>query len=155
MTEPRRRRRNEAIETILRYLGKRIGENVFCTDIVEATGLTEEQIRASIYNARSNHETLRKEIEVITTGRVWRYRPRPIETPTTSTPTPVASLPTSAAPPEPPPKPATARETNNATRTNYASRVLYEEVGELDGCVIVRGEDGQYYKIEPITLKLS
>lgn len=153
MTEPRRRRRNEAIETILRYLGKRIGENVFCTDIVEATGLTEEQIRASIYNARSKHETLRKEIEVITTGRVWRYRPRPIETP--AKPTPVASLPTSAAPPEPPPAPATTHATNNATRTNNASRVLYEEVGELDGCVIVRGEDGQYYKIEPIMLKLS
>lgn len=130
---------------------------MYCNDIADATGLTNDQIKSAIYNARQNNPTLREEIEVIASGRVWRYRPVPKLTSTPVAPVAVDATPpeTNATPPATPPKPATTRAMDDASRSNANVSMLYQEVGRLNGNVIVRDENGQCYKIEPINLELS
>lgn len=59
---------------VMKYLTDHAGQLVHLQDIVDATGLTINQVQNAIGNARRESEMWSRTIEVITAGQTWRYR---------------------------------------------------------------------------------
>jgi len=157
VTEPRRARRNELPTAIMKYVGSRIGEDVYLDSMVQDLEFTGPQIRSAIYNMRSTNPTLASEIEVIVSGQIWRYRPRPFADQANGA-QPASEQRDSDAPPAQPTPPAPARSARDDQRgpvNQPVSRTLYEEAGELNGAIIVRDEHNRYFQLTPLQLNIQ
>lgn len=138
------------INQVLPCLTSRPGEIVYVREIAADTGLDARQVAVAISNARRNHESLEREIEVIIAANAWRYRPpaaanghvasptrelRALTTPTTKP----------SAEPEPEPEPEPALE-----RSSRGCRLFEEVHTSRDGKTIVRDELGNLYYVEEL-----
>ena len=61
---------------LLKYLVEHPGVELFRSEIVEATGLTEQQVRVGMSNLRSADKLgARDALETVISGQVWRWHP--------------------------------------------------------------------------------
>lgn len=148
--------RGEVASAILKYFGKRIGQDVHIGDMVHDLGFTVGQIRSAVYNLRMSREVLRRDIIVILSGQTWRYLPRPVDETTATPAAPTTPTPAASTTPEPPPEPAPTTQFGAQDATlDGLTRVLYERIGELNGHTIVRDERGNCFRVEPIELQID
>jgi len=153
VTEPKARaKRNEVRQSVMSYLSQNVGIDVTIQQMTADLGFTDSQIRATIYNIRSTSAVLRDEIIVLVSGQMWRYVPiPPVRTPPPPNESIQSPTATTSAPAIAPP----ASSTNGVTPTRDATTsapemILYEKVGEVNGHVIVKGDDGLYYRLHPV-----
>lgn len=61
---------------LLKYLVEHPGVELFRSEIVEATGLTEQQVRVGMSNLRGADKLgAREALETVISGQVWRWHP--------------------------------------------------------------------------------
>lgn len=117
---------------------------VHIDQLVTYTGRTEEQVRVGVNNMRTGHPDVRPYVHKLLDGQSYRYSP-PDAIPTpprpaTTVPTPVAS----------PPRPTSVPTTKTPVDDGTSGR-LFEEIGRIDGDVIVRdSDDGALYRVLPL-----
>lgn len=160
---PRAKGKTVVIDKVIKYLGDRLGQDVHVGDMMKDLELRDTQIKAAIYSARERNSQLQQDIRVIVNGRIWRYVPgphpakpestsEPINVPTPSTV--VEEVVTTKVTPRVPRSVAVPRR-EPIEQPSMPNRVLYEHVGHLNGNIIIRDENGQCYRIEPIDLNLT
>jgi hypothetical protein len=139
---------------VIHYITERPGQVVWCTEIAEATELTERQCSNAIYHARRGNETLAEEIQVIVIGNAWRYVPFRGEPPTTTTAIANATAPTVATNARPiDAQPAAERKTRRRAKEskNGDAARLFQEVGPAGDDVIIQDENGVLYRASRLT----
>jgi len=150
------------IDRVIKYLGARIGQDVHIGDMVKDLDLRDTQIRAAIYSARERNPQLQQDVRVIVNGRMWRYLPSPLAA-TLGEHREVSNDGADVAEAPPPERKIRPVPRSPITQTIAVAqqpaappnRFLYEHVGNFNGKVIVRDENGQCYQIEPIDLNLT
>lgn len=164
-------------ERVLKQLTSRPGDVVYLSEIMEGSGLTRTQVQNAMHHVRTRVESLARDIEVISPGNAWCYRPnRGVASPTltpvpahpvqpsapviatpvapTPAPTPMTtSLPftTPVAVQVKPQPPVVAPHTTNGvagTPARANTKRLFEEIGATrEGNTIVRDDEGTLYSL--------
>lgn len=147
-------------ELIRNYFFARPNELVQLEELVRYTGRSAEKVKVGINNVKLNRPILRHCIQTIVSGQTWRYTP-----PETSIPNAVdltrarRPVPTRSTPPPPPASTTVDRDNDDdddnalpsSSSNGATSGRLFEEVGFVEGAIIVRDDDGALYRATPLS----